>query len=235
MWYTLQWNSTVARPSAHELPSIAPGVCIAVSCGVLSGNCFAAHGSTECVFQCFSATNSHSYDQPRSCSSIWAWQHECHVTLQTVAQRYNLVQGAKRCHAARFNADAIDKPHAMKQPLDGWRFKGSGYRNHRIKESLPCAITLSITSWQCALKCLPMAGVGSSHQWHKHEPFLGEERLVSHMAHPWFSCSLWHKSLRPSEVTSSKGKHPQLSEPLPSGKRTKNYGKSPCYQWVNPL
>ena len=149
MWYTLQWNSTVARPSAAWT---AQHCAWCLHCSLLRSSVWKLFCSSWIYRMCFSATNSLSYDQPRSCSSIWAWQHECHVTLQTVAQRYNLVQGAKRCHAARFNADAIDKPHAMKQPLDGWRFKGSGYRNHRIKESLPCAITypLSITSWQCA-------------------------------------------------------------------------------------
>jgi len=47
-----------------------------------------------------------------------------------------------------------------------------------------------------------------------------------------------NKSPVPNDQPVIIGYHPNISPLvplLPSGEHTKNYGKSPCYQWVNPL
>jgi hypothetical protein len=49
--------------------------------------------------------------------------------------------------------------------------------------------------------------------------------------HQYPTMAGWWLSPTPLKNMSQLG----LLFPVPSGKPTKNYGKSPCYQWVNPL
>ena len=51
--------------------------------------------------------------------------------------------------------------------------------------------------------------------------------------HSWFWFSTWQSWPAGNSLSVCYGKSPFLNV-VPSGKLLHNYGKSPCYQWVNP-